>query len=111
AFLAVLWTNTADVQSVVVNGVTIWAATSGGLEAYTFRGTRTSLYTTEHGLDSNMVHEVWAEGEMVRVRTERSVCVLREDRFGCAEALGFVNTIPAVAPRVHGARETARLTV
>jgi len=106
--LAALWTNTAQVESIAASGTSLWAATAGGLEEYRLPARTRTLYTTEQGLDSNVVHEVWADDGIVRVRTERSVCVLREDRFSCAEAIGFMEPIPSAAPRVHGARETAR---
>ncbi len=110
--LAALWTNTAQVESIAAAGGTLWAATTGGVEEYALpAGMRTSLYTTEHGLDSNAAHDLWVDDGVVRVRTERSVCVLRQGRFGCAPAIDVVTTVPAVAPRFHGTRETARLTI
>ena len=90
ALLAALWTNTAQVENVIVAGSTLWAATAGGVERYELpAGTRTFLYTTEHGLDSNRVSVVWLDDARVRVRTERSVCVLQQDRFACAAAAGL----------------------
>lgn len=110
--LVALWTNTAQVESVAATGATLWAATAGGVEEYALpAGTRTSLYTTEHGLDSNAAHRVWVEDGAVRVLTEKSVCALRVDRFVCSAADGAAGAVPSVAPRSHGARETARLII
>ena len=110
--LAALWTSTAHVESVAAIGPTLWAATAGGVEEYALpAGTRTSLYTTEQGLDSNAAHRVWVDYGVVRVRTERSVCVLRQGRFACSAAAGPPEAIPTVAARLYGARETARLTI
>ena len=112
ALLATLWTNTANVEGVVAAGAALWAVTAGGVEEYALpAGTRTALYTTEQGLDSNATHRVWVEDGVVRVRTERSVCVLGQGRFACSAAAGLAAAAPAVAPRFHDARETARLTV
>lgn len=110
ALLAVLWTNTAHVESVTVAGSTLWAATGGGVERYELpAGTRTFLYTTEHGLDSNRVNVVWLDDGTVSVRTERSLCTLRKGRFACSAAIGLPAVVPAVAAQAHGARETTRL--
>lgn len=112
ALLAALWTNTAQVESIAASGTTLWAATGGGVEEYALpAGTRTALYTTEQGLDSNAVHLVWIEDGGVGVRTDRSICLLRQRRFACSSADAVVPAVAAVAPRFHGARETARLRV
>ncbi len=110
--LAALWTSTAHVESVAAIGATLWAATAGGVEEYALpAGTRTSLYTTEQGLDSNAAHRVWVDDGVVRVRTEKSVCVLRQGRFACSAAAGPLQAVLAVVGRLHGARETAGLTI
>jgi ligand-binding sensor domain-containing protein len=110
--LATLWTNTAHVERIAAAGATLWVATAGGVEEYALpAGTRTALYTTEQGLDSNAAHRVWVEDGLVRVRTERSVCLLRQGRFACSAAEGPLQPVVAVAGRFNGARETARLKV
>ncbi len=110
--LATLWTNTAHVERIAAAGATLWVATAGGVEEYALpAGTRTALYTTDQGLDSNAVHRVWVEDGVVRVRTERSVCLLRQGRFACSAAEGPLQPVVAVAGRFNGARETARLKV
>ena len=112
ALLATLWTNTAQVESIAAAGTTLWAATGGGVEEYALpAGTRKALYTTEQGLDSNAVHRVWIEESGVGVRTDRSICLLRQGRFACSAADAVGPVVPAVAPRFQGARETARLWV
>jgi ligand-binding sensor domain-containing protein len=73
-------------------------------------GRRARLYTTEDGLDSGAVKQVWIEGAL-HARTERSSCVLQEGRFRCGPAAALPLREPAAARFWHGARETARLTV
>ena len=112
ALLAALWTNTAQVEGIAATESRLWAATGGGVEEYALpAGTRTALYTTEQGLDSNAVHQVWIEEVGVGVRTDRSICLLRQGRFACSVADGVAPAVPAIAPRFQGARETARLRV
>lgn len=112
SLLAALWTSTAQVESIAADGATLWAATRGGVEQYALpAGTRIALYTTEQGLDSNSVSRVWIDGGAVGVRTERSVCVLRQGRFACSAAGDVAQAPPAVAPAYRGARETGRLVV
>ena len=109
--LAALYTDTAHVAGVAVQGEVLWAATSGGVEQYDLRlGTRTRVFTTEDGLDANEVLRVWSEGASLRARTARSECRLEtQGRFLCTPAAPLPPAEPAVAPLHHRARETARI--
>ncbi len=109
--LGVVFTNTGRVAGVAREGDILWAATSGGIEEYDLRtGSRTRLFTTADGLDSNDVLRVWRE-DAVRARTARSECRLEPvARFDCSAAAPLPPREWAVAPLYQGARETARLS-
>jgi len=109
--LAAVFTNTGRVAAVAREGDVLWAATSGGVEQYDLRtGTRTRLFTTADGLDSNEVLRIRHEGAVL-VRTVRSECrLLPSGRFDCEPASPLLPPELAVASLYQGARETARLS-
>ena len=108
--LALLYTSTARVNDAAVRGGALWVATGGGLERYDLTaGTRTRLYTTADGLDSNDVLRVGGDSPL-EARTSRSACSLgAQGRFACAPAPPAVRPPPTLSPIAYGARETVRL--
>jgi len=108
----VLFTNTRYVEALLSQGETLWAATRGGIEAYTVRTRqRRRLYTTADGLDSSAVRSLALVNGRLAARTERSLCSLVGDRFRCVAAPPLPAPQPALAARFQGARVTARLAV
>jgi hypothetical protein len=71
---AALYTSTVHVRAVALAGNILWAATSGGVEQYDLASrTRTRLFTTADGLDSNDALAVRFDGNL-HVRTATSTC-------------------------------------
>ena len=108
--LAALYTNTAQVHGLAAQGSSLWAATAGGVEEYDLlSGRRLRLFTTEDGLDSSEVAQIWIAAGTVHARTAASACALSGGAFVCSSAPPLAAAVPAAAPSFHGSRVTAGL--
>ena len=108
--LAALYTNTAQVHGLAAQGSTRGAATDGGVEQYDLAaGRRLRLFTTEDGLDTSAVEQIWIAAGAVHARTASSSCALSSGAFVCSPAPPLPAAVPLAAPSFHGSRVTARL--
>ena len=119
---ATVFTNTSEVEDLIVTGGSLWVATRGGIEQYALPGySLLRTFTTAHGLDDNFVHALEPAASAASpplARTATSRCTLRDDSdgrntpaFHCEPAAPLAAAQPSVAPTFQGARVTRRLSV
>jgi ligand-binding sensor domain-containing protein len=112
-----VYANTTDVESMALDGMSLWVATRGGLERYDTESLeRTAYYSTLDGLPSLFVQsvEVGRDGT-VMVRSDGQRCVLGANRgprhVTCSPKNGASPSPRARAPEGHEMIEGAAVTV
>jgi ligand-binding sensor domain-containing protein len=110
-----IYANTTEVESMVLDGTSLWVATRGGLERYDTRSLeRTAHYSTLDGLVSLFINSVQVDpGGAVTVQSGRQRCVLdsNRQRFACSPKRGAPPLPRARSAIDHETIEGAAVTV
>ena len=102
-----LFTDTRDVRDLLLDGDTLWAATSGGVERYDLRRRqRQRLYTTEDGLPALETRDLALVGGRIAVGLDGVRCLLVDDRFQCASEPSMDSGAASSGAAVEGTRTT-----